>query len=144
MADETQGGPSARVSNASLSPWKALRLAWMARLLLIELRAMDLDEHTRARLRHIYQQSIAELHDALGPQLTSELDNLLPAFDDDVPSQSDLQIAQAQLAGWLEGLMRGVHAALWTQQLTAQRQLEELQAAAARERTTPSTTAPYL
>lgn len=41
-------------------------------------------------------------------------------------------------------MMRGVHAALWTQQLTAQRQLEELQAAAARERTAPSTAAPYL
>ena len=43
------------------------------------------------------------------------------------PSQSEIRIAQAQLVGWLEGLFQGIQAALWSQQMAARQQLEEMQ-----------------
>jgi hypothetical protein len=42
------------------------------------------------------------------------------------PSQSEIRVAQAQLVGWLEGLFRGIQAALWAQQMQAQSQLQEM------------------
>jgi hypothetical protein len=35
-------------------------------------------------------------------------------------------LAQAQLVGWLEGLFHGIQATLFTQQASAQQQLDEL------------------
>jgi hypothetical protein len=35
-------------------------------------------------------------------------------------------VAQAQLVGWLDGLFRGIQAAVFNQQVSAQRQLQEL------------------
>jgi hypothetical protein len=128
-----------------LSPFVALRLAWMARILLMELRETTLDDRARARFRDIYQRSVAVLTEAVGPQLADELHSLLPELDRDLPTQAELRLAQAQLTGWLEGLMQGVHATLWTQQLTAQRQLEEMRLAAQhRDTTPPPRTHPYL
>jgi hypothetical protein len=37
-----------------------------------------------------------------------------------------LRIAQAQLVGWLEGLFHGIQATLFTQQMQAQQQFEEM------------------
>lgn len=116
-----------------MSASTALRLAWMARLLLMELRSTELDDRARAHLRHIYDRSIAVLREAVGPELATELDSLTPVLESDVPSQAELLIAQAQLTGWLEGLMQGVHATLWSQQLAAQRQLEMMRLAAQRQ-----------
>ena len=42
------------------------------------------------------------------------------------PSERELRIAQAQLVGWLEGLFHGIQATLFTQQMQAQRQFEEM------------------
>ena len=39
------------------------------------------------------------------------------------PSNDELRIAQAQLVGWLEGLIQGIQAALFAQQMAAQQQL---------------------
>ncbi len=47
-------------------------------------------------------------------------------FSSDTPSESELRIAQAQLVGWLEGLFHGIQATLFTQQMQAQRQFEEM------------------
>jgi hypothetical protein len=128
-----------------ISPFTALRLAWMARILLLELRGTELDERARVRFRDIYARSVAVLRDAVGPQLADELGALLPELDTEVPTQAELRIAQAQLTGWLEGLMQGVHATLWSQQLTAQRQLEEMRLAAQRtDRSAPPAPQPYL
>ena len=38
----------------------------------------------------------------------------------------ELRIAQAQLVGWLEGLFHGIQATLFTQQIQAQRQFEDM------------------
>jgi hypothetical protein len=78
------------------------------------------------RLREIYEQSVRELADSLSPDLAHELDRMTLPFDDRVPSEAELRIAQAQLVGWLEGLFHGIQATLVAQQMAARAQLEEM------------------
>ena len=60
-------------------------------------------------------------------ELREELDRLtLPFTDDQVPSDAELRIAQAQLVGWLEGLFHGIQTALFAQQMAARVQLEQM------------------
>jgi hypothetical protein len=47
-------------------------------------------------------------------------------FSDDIPSEGELRIAQAQLVGWLEGLFHGIQATLFAQQMAARQQFEQL------------------
>ena len=47
-------------------------------------------------------------------------------FDEAVPSEAELRIAQAQLVGWLEGLFHGIQATLMAQQMAARAQLTEM------------------
>ncbi len=108
-------------------PAKVMRIGAMMRQLLEELRSMELDEPSRDRLRDIYETSVAELGSALSPDLGEELGRLaLPFNADDVPSAAELQIAKAQLVGWLEGLVQGMQAMLFAQQMAAQQQLKSM------------------
>src|SRR5205085_12275100 len=87
-----------------------------------------LDEASRERLAEIYERSIVELSEALSPDLQEELRSLaLPFKDGEVPSESELRIAKAQLVGWLEGLFHGIQATLFAQQIAARQQLEQMQ-----------------
>ena len=109
------------------SPAKVMRVGTMLKQLLEEVRTADLDEASRDRLRDIYETSVAELGSSLSPDLREELSRLaLPFTDDDVPSAMELQIAQAQLVGWLEGLIQGIQATMFAQQMMAQQQFEQL------------------
>ena len=81
---------------------------------------------SRTRLREIYEQSVRELAGALSPDLAAELDRMALPFDDAVPSEAELRVAQAQLVGWLEGLFHGIQATLMAQQMAARAQLEEM------------------
>ena len=47
-------------------------------------------------------------------------------FSSEAPTDAELRIAQAQLVGWLEGLFHGIQATLFTQQMQAQRQFEDM------------------
>jgi hypothetical protein len=47
-------------------------------------------------------------------------------FSGEVPSESELRVAQAQLVGWLEGLFHGIQASLFAQQAAAAAQLEKM------------------
>ena len=108
-------------------PAKVMRIGSMIKQLLEEVRAAPLDEASRVRLREIHQSSIKELEKGLAPELIEELERLsLPFTDGDVPSESELRIAQAQLVGWLEGLFHGIQTALFAQQMAARAQLEEM------------------
>jgi hypothetical protein len=109
------------------SPAKVMRIGSMVKQLLDEVRAAPLDERSRERLAAIYQQSVDELADALSPDLQDELRSLATPFhDEEVPSDAELRIAQAQLVGWLEGLFHGIQATLFAQQLAARQQLEQI------------------
>lgn len=103
-------------------PAKLLRLGAMTREMLEELRRAPLDEQGRKRMREIYDRSIHEVQDILSPELKEELEGLSIPFAEEVPSESELRIAQAQLMGWLEGLFHGIQAALWAQHIAAQQQ----------------------
>jgi Protein of unknown function (DUF2587) len=111
-------------------PAKVMRIGNMIRQLLEEVRAAPLDEKSRARLKEIHQSSIKELEDGLAPELVDELERLsLPFAEEDLPSDSELRIAQAQLVGWLEGLFHGIQTTLFAQQMAARAQLEQMRRA---------------
>lgn len=108
-------------------PAKVMRVGSMMRQLLEELRGVELDEGSRDRLRDIYEISVKELGSALSPDLGEELNRItLPFHEDDVPSESELRVAKAQLVGWLEGLIQGIQATLFAQQMAAQQQLANM------------------
>src|SRR5229473_1603441 len=101
-------------------PAKVMRVGSMIRQLLEEVRAAPLDEKSRARLREIHTSSIKELEDGLAPELVEELERLsLPFAEDEIPSEAELRVAQAQLVGWLEGLFHGIQTTLFAQQMAA-------------------------
>lgn len=108
-------------------PAKVMRIGTMIKQLLEEVRSAPLDEASRARLKEIHQRSVKELEEGLTPDLREELERLSLPFDsDEVPSDAELRIAQAQLVGWLEGVFHGLQAALVAQQVAARAQLEQM------------------
>src|SRR3546814_5535065 len=104
-----------------------MRIGSMIKQLLEEVRAAELDESSRERLREIYDTSISELRSALSPDLQDELARLATPFDEEAPSGPELRIAKAQLVGWLAGLFHGIQATLFAQQMAARQQLEQMQ-----------------
>ncbi len=105
-------------------PAKVMRVGTMMRQLLEEVRESSLDEASRGRLREIFETSVTELGSALSEELNGELDRLIGPFDaGGTPSSDELRVAQAQLVGWLEGLIQGIQATLFAQQMAAQQQL---------------------
>lgn len=122
-----QEGDAPRMADLVEQPAKVMRIGTMVKQLLDEVRAAPLDEASRVRLRDIHQRSVQELEDGLAPELREELERLsLPFTTDEVPSDAELRIAQAQLVGWLEGLFHGIQTALFAQQMAARAQLEEM------------------
>ena len=114
-------------TNSVTEPAKVMRIGSMVKQLLDEVRHAPLDQASRERLAEIYERSVAELSEALSPDLQEELRSLALPFDEDsVPTDAELRIAQAQLVGWLEGLFHGIQATLFAQQIAARQQLEQL------------------
>jgi hypothetical protein len=119
--------PSDPISETVTEPAKVMRIGSMVKQLLEEVRTSPLDDASRERLAEIYERSIVELADALSPDLQQELRSLaLPFRDNEIPSDGELRVAQAQLVGWLEGLFHGIQATLFAQQLAARQQLEQM------------------
>ncbi len=131
MAGEDKGTDRERpVTEMVEQPAKVMRIGSMIRQLLEEVRAAPLDEKSRVRLKEIHESSIKELEDGLAPELVAELERLsLPFAENDVPSEAELRIAQAQLVGWLEGLFHGIQTTLFAQQMAARAQLEQMRRA---------------
>ena len=117
-------------------PGKVMRIGSMIKQLLDEVRQAPLDEASRTRLREIYDTSVAELSEGLSSDLRDELARLSSPFGPgEIPSESELRVAQAQLVGWLEGLFHGIQATLFAQQMAARAQLEQM-----RQRSLPAGT----
>lgn len=135
MSDETpmteagDGAPAPveeeRQPETIAEPAKLLRIASMVRELLEETRQASVDERGRTQLRQIYERSLLELKEVLSPDLQQELEALAIPMEG-VPTESEIRVAQAQLVGWLEGLFHGIQAALWSQQMAARAQFEEM------------------
>ena len=77
------------------------------------------------RSRNAYEKAVDELSDVLSDDLKRELEELAPPMEE-VPTESELRVAQALLVGWLEGLFHGIQAAMWAQQMAARAQFDEL------------------
>ncbi len=121
-----EGAPAEEGADFVSQPAKLMRIGTMVKTLLDEARSAPLDEAGRVRLREIYETSIAELSEALSPDLREELSRMALPFGPDVPSESELRVAQAALVGWLEGLFHGIQASLFAQQAQAAQQLERM------------------
>jgi hypothetical protein len=137
MSDETTIEPAELLDDGALpahgggesieQPAKVMRVGAMMRQLLDQVKDIDLDVPSRERIRDIYEQSITELKSALSQDLHDELLRLsLPFSDVDTPSEAELAVAKAQLVGWLEGLVQGIQATLFAQQVAAQQQLASI------------------
>jgi hypothetical protein len=123
-------GSTGTVADLVNQPAKVMRIGNMIRQLLEEVRAAPLDEASRVRLKEIHAASVKELESGLSPELVDELERLtLPFTESEIPSESELRIAQAQLVGWLEGLFHGIQTALVAQQMAAHAQLEQMRRA---------------
>ena len=108
-------------------PAKVVRVGTMMRQLLEEVKSSPLDDQSRERLKEIYQSSITELGSALSADLRDELNRLASPFGGETsPSNDELRIAQAQLVGWLEGLIQGIQAAMFAHQFMNNPQVEDL------------------
>ena len=126
-AEQGDGDGGKSLTDLVEQPAKVMRIGTMIKQLLEEVRAAPLDDASRHKLRDIHRTSIRELEDGLAPELRDELERLtLPFTDDNVPSDAELRIAQAQLVGWLEGLFHGIQTALFAQQMAARQQLEQM------------------
>ena len=120
------GNDADEITTMVEQPAKVMRIGTMIKQLLEEVRAAPLDEAGRQRLREIHDLSIRELEEGLAPDLRDELERFTLPFGENVPSEAELRIAQAQLVGWLEGLFHGIQTALFAQQMAARAQLEEM------------------
>jgi hypothetical protein len=129
MSEQDETRPVSGTENiASLveQPAKVMRIGTMVKQLLDEVRSAPLDDAARGRLAEIHERSLAELAEGLSPELVEELHRIALPFTDEVPTDAELRIAQAQLVGWLEGLFHGIQTALVAQQMATRHQLVQL------------------
>lgn len=113
-----QSGEPERVAGERISsPRKVMRIQTMLKQLLDEIRSTPLDQTSREKLAEVHDAAVKELCECLSPDLQDELKDLTLPFahvdaDGAEPTDVELRIAQAQLVGWLEGLMHGIQTAL--------------------------------
>lgn len=96
-------------------PEKLIRLAAMAKFMLDEARSTPCDAAGCERFRRIYERTLHEVEGLLSDDLKVELEYLTVTFEKPSPTPSELQVAQAELVGWLEGLFNGIAAATMSQ-----------------------------
>jgi hypothetical protein len=138
--EDADDGTSTLVSE----PSKLIRIASMTRAMLEEVRQSELDEAGRLRLLSIYQASMEQLRGTLSEDLQEELASIFRPLEEETASESELRLVQAQLVGWLEGLFHGIQASLWSQQVSAAHQLEEMRRRRALEASTDDRGSPGL
>lgn len=102
--------------NQIAEPQKLVRITTMARAMLEEARSAPCDAAGCERLKRIHDRVIAELSDVVSSDLYQELLTLSVSFDEVTPTSSEVRVAQAELVGWLEGLMTGLIASYQTSQ----------------------------
>jgi len=108
-------------------PGKLMRITAVAKAMLEEARATPCDAAGCEKFKAIYERTIAELSGVISPDLHAELSGLAVRFDKVAPSPSALRVAQAELVGWLDGLMNGIVIAVQSQQAEAEAQAQAIQ-----------------
>jgi hypothetical protein len=109
-------------------PGKLMRITSMAKAMLEEARSSPCDVAGCEKFKRIYQRTIDELDDVISDDLHAELIELTARFDQSAPSPFEIRVAQAELVGWLDGLMNGIVVAVRSQMMEAEEQAEALEA----------------
>lgn len=117
--DEEAFDPGAEIDR----PDKLMRLAGQIRGLLNQVHAADLDEAGRDRLTEIHNTVVEQLSELVSDDLQEELEDMSLTRIEQTPTGSELEVFQAQLGGWLEGLFQGIQASVASRQAAQQRQL---------------------
>lgn len=99
-----------------LRPARLLRLAAMVAAVREEIHAAPLDGESRRDVRATYERVTGEAARSLPPPLRAELERLLAPLATAEPSTAELRIAEAQLAGWLDGVFRGIETTILIQE----------------------------
>ena len=88
---------------------KVFRLQAMLQALRSEVHELDADQASLTRLATIHNEIERQLATAI-PALEAELAEFSSCCHDKPnPSKAEIRVAQAQLVGWIEGLLRGVY-----------------------------------
>lgn len=111
-------------------PAKLIRLGTMLQTLLTELQGTEPDAAGVKRLAQIHEEAIEELQKILSEELQDELLEFNTCCGSDTPSASEMRVAQAQLVGWIQGLLHGMQATAAAQAQMAQQQMMMMQAQA--------------
>lgn len=106
-------------------PMRLVRVGNMLGAMRAELRELDSDSIDRDRLDSVHRSARESLAQTLSGPLADELDAMVPTLPDE-PTAGELRVAQAQLLGWLEGLLHGIQTALAYQQQSSAGQLDAL------------------
>lgn len=94
---------------------KVLRLRSMLERLRSEVREIEADERSLQRLASLHNQLETELATAMPEPLSAELAEFSSCcHDNPLPSKPEIRVAQAQLIGWIEGLLQGVQISVAT------------------------------
>ncbi|MEM9203106.1 MAG: proteasome activator [Actinomycetota bacterium] len=124
-----QAAPEPELGTVS-DPAKLIRLGTMIQTLMAEVRDAESDEESRQLLARIHRETVEELGTVLSPDLMDELTEFTACCDDDgIPTEAEIRVAQAQLVGWMQGLLQGLQASMAQQQAAAAMQLQRLQQA---------------
>ena len=104
-----------------IHPGKVMRVWMVTHELLHELHELQLDQASRARLMSTYEASVRELCGALGPDALDEFRRLVMVFGEArALSDAELRVADAQLLGWLDGLVHGLRSSVVLQALASE------------------------
>ena len=100
-------------SETVVNPAELIRLSAMTARLLEEVREASLDDAGCRSLVRIHGRAMEMIESTLSTGLRSELVALAPRIESRA-TEAELRIAQAQLVGWLDGLVLSLQAAAAT------------------------------
>lgn len=119
LGNGAAAGEEAAPDSSVENPAELIRIGSMVQALRQEVDRLSLDEAGRRRLLEIHRQAVDAIKGIVSEDLEAELSDLsLPLGEGDAtPGEAEIRLAQAQLGGWLEGLFRGLQAAMASRQM---------------------------
>lgn len=127
MTDVADTPPEPQPEPMVSDPAKLIRLGTMLQTLMAEVRGADTDEDSRRLLARIHNETKEELGTVLSSDLMAELSEFTDCCDaEGVPTEAEIRVAQAQLVGWLQGLLQGLQASMAAQHAAAAQQMRQL------------------
>ncbi len=125
-ADE--GSTASPIGQLAEDPAKVVRVGTSLMRLLDEVRTGPLDDDAKGMLAHVHERSVEELRDGLAPGPAAELQRLWqPLTSGSSVSEEELRIGQAQLSGWIGGLVQDIQSTLAAKQAATRQMLAPLQ-----------------